>query len=216
MKPLKSELQDDETLRDLGRASVQIVHDIKNQLNGLKLYATFLRKRMEKSERPADELETMGKMIAGLERAAQDMNVLVRLGRPLELSRRPRTDLAQLVTAACQGRRVGAEAGAYEGEFDPALLSDALKSINEGARPAKGQAGEPEVRLRRGGAGGPPTAVVEWPGAAAVGGGENDLFNSFAGAESLRMALAARVIRAHGGEVEHEADTLRARLPLSK
>ena len=53
MKPLLSESQDQESLQALGRASVQIVHDLKNQLNGLKLYATFLRKRMEKSERPA-------------------------------------------------------------------------------------------------------------------------------------------------------------------
>src|ERR687893_419754 len=104
MKPLKSELQDDETLRALGSASVQIVHDLKNQLNGLKLYATFLRKRMEKGERPADELETIGKLIAGLERAATDMNALVRLGRPLELNRQPRTDLARLLAAAVEGQ----------------------------------------------------------------------------------------------------------------
>ena len=31
---------------------MQIVHDLKNQLNGLKLYATFLRRRIEKD--PAD------------------------------------------------------------------------------------------------------------------------------------------------------------------
>ena len=87
MKPLKTELQDAETLRDLGGASVQIVHDLKNQLNGLKLYATFLRKRMEKSERPADEQETISKLIAGLERARalfdvilQGLNRLLRVG----------------------------------------------------------------------------------------------------------------------------------------
>ena len=78
MKPLKTELQDTETLVELGSASVQVVHDLKNQLNGLKLYATFLRKRMEKAERPADELETIGKLIAGLERGAGDMTLLVR------------------------------------------------------------------------------------------------------------------------------------------
>jgi len=65
MKPLLSESEDNDTLRTLGQASVQIVHDLKNQLNGLKLYATFLRNRMEKSERPADELETINKLIAG-------------------------------------------------------------------------------------------------------------------------------------------------------
>ena len=39
---------------------MQIVHDLKNQLNGLKLYATFLRRRIEKNERPGDEQETIG------------------------------------------------------------------------------------------------------------------------------------------------------------
>ncbi len=76
---------------------MQIVHDLKNQINGLKLYATFLRKRMEKAERPADELETINKIMNGLERAAADMNTLVRFGRPLELQIQPRLDLARLL-----------------------------------------------------------------------------------------------------------------------
>ena len=76
MKPLLSESEDNRSLQALGRASVQIVHDLKNQLNGLKLYATFLRKRLEKGERPADELETVGKLIAGIDRTAADLSLL--------------------------------------------------------------------------------------------------------------------------------------------
>ena len=53
MKPILSQTEDKSTLQDLGRASIQIVHDLKNQLNGLKLYATFLRKRLEKSAKNA-------------------------------------------------------------------------------------------------------------------------------------------------------------------
>ena len=59
MKPLLSPLQDSNSLQTLGRASLQIVHDLKNQLNGLKLYATFLRKRMEKGSQPPDEMQTV-------------------------------------------------------------------------------------------------------------------------------------------------------------
>src|ERR671917_210872 len=106
MKPLKSELQDTETLRDLGSASVQIVHDLKNQLNGLKLYATFLRKRIEKAGRPEDELETIGKLIQGLERAASDMTTLVRLGRPVELRRQPGVKLSSLLAEVSNGTGV--------------------------------------------------------------------------------------------------------------
>jgi len=76
MKPLLSESEDKDTLWALGRASVQIVHDLKNQLNGLKLYATFLRKRLEKNERPTDELETVNKLIAGLDRTASDLSMI--------------------------------------------------------------------------------------------------------------------------------------------
>lgn len=211
MKPLKTELQDAETLRDLGSASVQIVHDLKNQLNGLKLYATFLRKRMEKAERPDDEQETVAKLISGLERAAGDMNVLVRFGRVIELRRQPGTDLARLVADAADGAQVETDGGPFEGDFDPVLLAEALKNITAGARvegAGNGDGGVTRVRLSGEGA----SAVVEWLVALAA---ESDPFRDLAGATGLRMALAARIVRAHGGEVSHEGGRIRARLPLS-
>jgi nitrogen fixation/metabolism regulation signal transduction histidine kinase len=216
MKPLKTELQDAETLRDLGSASVQIVHDLKNQLNGLKLYATFLRKRMEKSERPADELETVAKLILGLERAAADMTVLVRYGRALELRRQPETDLARLVADSTDGARVEADDGPFDGDFDPVLLAEALKNITEGARGEAAGEGSADVaattvRLRREGA----EAVVEWRDAVTAN-AEGDPFRALAGAAGLRLALAAKIIHAHGGEVSREGGMLRARLPLRK
>src|ERR1043165_1566488 len=109
MKPLISETQDIDALQELGRVSVQIVHDLKNQLNGLKLYATFLRKRMEKSERPSDEQETIAKLIAGLERAAGDMTTLVRLSLPLEL-RPQQADLAKILSGIGENIAVSFEA----------------------------------------------------------------------------------------------------------
>jgi signal transduction histidine kinase len=170
MKPLKTQAQDAETLRELGGASVQIIHDLKNQLNGLKLYATFLRKRLEKAERPADELDTLAKLIAGLERAAGDMTTLVRYGRGLEL--RPQSvDLARLVAEAADGAPFRNEAGLCEGEYDPMLLSEALKSITNGGRAAGAEASAAagveraaEVILRREADGPSAAAVVEWRG----------------------------------------------------
>ena len=212
MKPLKTELQDAETLRDLGSASVQIVHDLKNQLNGLKLYATFLRKLMEKAERPADEQETLAKLISGLERAAADMNVLVRFGRTLELRRQPGTDLARLLQDSADGAQVETDGGPFEGDFDPVLLAEALKNITAGAFGESAAAdGGARVRLSGDGSG----ALVEWhvPAAHADSDGE-DPFRSLAGAAGLRMALAAKIVRAHGGEVSKEGGRIRARLPL--
>jgi signal transduction histidine kinase len=193
------------------------MHDLKNQLNGLKLYATFLRKRMEKSERPADELETIAKLMAGLERAATDMTLLVRYGRPLELRRKPATNLARLLEAAADPAPVKADAGgAYEGDFDPALLSEALKNITTGGR-GETQATEDnttEIKLRREETAGAGVAVVEWRGIVAPD-DEDDPFQSFAGSGALRMALAAKIIRAHGGEVARDGGVISARLPLS-
>jgi signal transduction histidine kinase len=217
MKPLKSELQDEQTLRDLGSASVQIVHDLKNQLNGLKLYATFLRKRMEKSERPADELETISKLMSGLERAATDMTLLVRYGRPLELRRKPGTSLARLLEAAADPAPVKADAGgSYEGDFDPILLAEALKNITTGGRGEAQASGDDttEIKLRREETAGGGVAVVEWRGIVAPD-NEDDPFQSFAGGGGMRMALAARIIHAHGGEVASGGGVISARLPLS-
>jgi len=216
MKPLKSETQDLATLQELGRASVQIVHDLKNQLNGLKLYATFLRKRMEKAERPQDEQETIAKLIAGLERAASDMTTLVRMGRPLELRRQPQTDLVKILKGveAAEGVRVEAEAKELAGDFDVAAITEAFKTITSSALtlgPANETAG---LTIRLAPAAEGQSAVVEWRGVKAVNGG--DPFHSFAGSDGLRMSLAAKIIEAHGGATGFDAHTLRAELPLEQ
>ncbi|HYG11017.1 MAG TPA: hypothetical protein VD835_13795 [Pyrinomonadaceae bacterium] len=218
MKPIKATTHDTDALIELGRASVQIVHDLKNQVNGLKLYATFLRKRMEKSQRPADELETINKIMDGLERTAADMNTLVRFGRPLELQRRPRLDLAVLLAAATEGDFAAPmeDGGAYLGDFDAPLLSDALKSLHVSARALTAKDASTEINLHRqatGEDGATPSALIEWRGIKVA---DEDIFNSFNGGAGLRLALAARVIRAHGGAVEQASDALRVRLPLGK
>ena len=215
MKPIKANVSDTEALVDLGRASVQIIHDLKNQVNGLKLYATFLRKRMEKSERPIDELETIGKIMAGLERAAADMNMLVRFGRPLELQRQ-RLDLASLLTKAVEGELINTQDGSYVGDFDAATLAEAFKNLDAGARSLMMPEGmERNVSLRREETtAGMPMALIEWRGIKDTG--DADLFGSFNGATGLRLALAAKVIKAHEGTVEQEPNALRVRLPLRR
>lgn len=224
MKPLISDTQDLDALQELGRVSVQIVHDLKNQLNGLKLYATFLRKRMEKSERPADEQETILKLINGLERAAADMTALARYGRPVQLRRQPRVDLVKILTTISNSDALGQSSirlesalDSLEGEFDVASLTEALKTITAGA---SGMRGAPEERrellmhLRREeDNNGPTMAVIEWRGIKSIDG--IDPFHSFIGSDALRMSLAAKIIEAHGGEaVGASAGLLSVRLPI--
>lgn len=212
MKPLKSEIQNSEALQEIGRASVQIVHDLKNQLNGLKLYATFLRKRIEKSERPEDERETIMKLIAGLERAAADMTALVRFSRPLELKRQTRTDLVKILRGieASEGVPVEIETGELIGSFDVATLTEALRDITLSALDLRSTE---SISIRARAEGEANQALIEWLGLKISDG--DDPFHSFAGSGPVRMSLAAKIIEAHGGRVEHDHDALRVHLPLA-
>jgi len=225
MKPLLSESEDNDSLQSLGRASVQIVHDLKNQLNGFKLYATFLLKRIEKGERPADELETIKKLIAGIDRTAEDLSLLSEYGQPLTLKKEGATDLQQLlrgVVAQLNGSTsteaapivIDTEPAAVFGEVDRALLAEALMSISIGAvKLFKGgkKQGSLKVRLSSEQTGQRRDGIIDWHVLDSI---DHDPFHSFAGTDEIRMSLAARVIEAHGGAAERRNGYLRVRLPL--
>ena len=108
------------------------------------------------------------------------------------------------------------DASLYQGEFDLQALADAFKNITVGARTLsdKIEPGTVEIRVRHEENGNTPMAVIEWRGIKNKG--ATNLFHSFAGGDGLRLAFAAKVIKAHGGDVEQETDILRARLPLSR
>jgi signal transduction histidine kinase len=230
MKPLLSESEDNEALQALGRASVQIVHDLKNQLNGLKLYATFLRKRLEKSERPADELETVNKLIVGLDRAAADLGMIVEFGQPLVLKKQAGVDLDKMlrevavslnnqprVTGTLAGGIVvDAEPGPLVGEFDPVWLATALKSISLSAMKmtsSKTPAGLLKIHLKDEAIENTRNGVIEWPVADSS---DHDPFHSFAGSNEIRLSLAARIIEAHGGSAQRRNGALCVSLPLAQ
>jgi signal transduction histidine kinase len=228
MKPLLAESEDNDVLRALGRASVQIVHDLKNQLNSLKLYATFLRKRLEKSERPADELETVNKLIAGLDRTAADLGMIVEYGQPLALKKQAGTDLARIMREVAvslndrppaTGAPVGsivldAEPAPLLGEFDSVLLAAALKTISLGAMKMltnKTREGSLEIQVKGEALENRRDGVIEWRVSDSA---DHDPFHSFAGSNEIRLSLAAKVIEAHGGSAQRRDGALCVRLPL--
>jgi len=189
--------EESERLQDLGRASMQIVHDLKNQLNGLKLYATFLRRRIEKGERPADEQETIGKLINGLDRTADDLSTIVRYGQPVELKKQSGVEVEKLLRAASADSPIVVAPGAepVQGVLDPFKLADAFKWLCAGAlkhQQKEAPAGEISITTATGG----DQVRIEWSGLRQL---DHDPFRSFAGSDEIKLALAAKIIEAHGG-----------------
>jgi light-regulated signal transduction histidine kinase (bacteriophytochrome) len=219
MKTAMSRPEETERLQDLGRASMQIVHDLKNQLNGLKLYATFLRRRIEKNERPEDEQETVGKLINGLDRAAEDLSLIVRYGQPVELKKQPGFEVDKVLSSVCSSVDetnskivLKSDSEAVQGSFDHFKLTDALKWLCMGAlkhrQTDNDGAGEIAVttKLNDGG------ATIEWTGLRQL---DRDPFRSFAGSDEVKLALAAKIIEAHGGSAKFMDQKFVVELPLN-
>jgi len=211
--------EETERLQDLGRASMQIVHDLKNQLNGLKLYATFLRRRIEKSERPGDEQETVSKLINGLDRAAEDLSTIVRYGQPVELKKQPGFEVDKVLSSICSSVDETnskivwkSDSDAVQGSFDHFKLTDAFKWLCLGALKHRETdddgAGEILVTTKLGDS----RATIEWTGLRQL---DRDPFRSFAGSDEVKLALAAKIIEAHGGSAKYTDKKFVVELPLS-
>jgi signal transduction histidine kinase len=221
MKTAMSKPEETERLQDLGRASMQIVHDLKNQLNGLKLYATFLRRRIEKNERPEDEQETIHKLIGGLDRAAEDLSLIVRYGQPMELKRQAGFEIDKVLRTVCESLNqtssqilLSENSESVQGEFDHFKLTEALKWLSVGAikyRNSEDDGGAITVTVKAA-TNDPGRAVVEWSGLRQV---DHDPFRSFAGSDEIKLALAERVIQAHGGSAELIDKKFVVELPLA-
>jgi signal transduction histidine kinase len=194
---------------------MQIVHDLKNQLNGLKLYATFLRRRIEKGERPGDEQETIAKLIGGLDRAADDLATIVRYGQPVELKKQPGVEVDKVLRSVCSSvdeTMVWNEnSDAVHGSFDHFKLADAFKWLCSGAVKHRqvddGARITVTTKLDNSG-----QAVIEWAGLRQL---NHDPFRSFAGSDEVKLALAAKIIEAHGGSARFIDKKFVVELPLA-
>ena len=214
MKTAMSRPEETDRLQDLGRASMQIVHDLKNQLNGLKLYATFLRRRIEKGERPGDEQETIVKLIGGLDRAAEDLATIVRYGQPVELKKQSGVEVDKVLRSACSSvdEKIvcSTDSDAVQGNVDHFKLTDAFKWLCSGAlkhrQPDDGA--EITVSTRLDGN----NSVIEWAGLREL---DHDPFRSFAGSDEIKLALAAKIIEAHGGSAKFIDRKFVVELPLT-
>ena len=193
---------------------MQIVHDLKNQLNGLKLYATFLRRRIEKGDRPGDEQETIAKLIGGLDRAAEDLSTIVRYGQPVELKKQPGVEVDKVLRSACSTVDETivwkADSDAVQGSFDHFKLTDAFKWLCSGALKHRQADDGAEITVSTKLDGN--NSVIEWAGLRQL---DHDPFRSFAGSDEIKLALAAKIIEAHGGSAKFIDKKFVVELPLT-
>jgi len=197
---------------------MQIVHDLKNQLNGLKLYATFLRRRIEKNERPGDEQETIAKLISGLDRTADDLSTIVRYGQPVELKKQAGVELDKVLRAVCAtfneaGSSIVLKNGSdgIQGNLDLFKITDAFKWLCAGAmkhRQSEDNVGDVTVSASTDGN----RAVIEWSGLREL---DHDPFRAFAGSDEIKLALAAKIVEAHGGSAKFIDRKFVVELPLA-
>src|SRR5215831_14729824 len=225
MQTAPAKTPDAGVLEDLGRATLQIVHDLKNQLNGLKLYATFLRKRLDREDQPSDERETLGKLIAGLDRAAKDLTALVRYARPMDLRPQSNVDLRRIVSsviADAAERETGGlpkmeitahiDGDSFSGEFDSAALTEAIKAITDDVRSTISPKAPGPVSISLSRAAETEAAALEWRGPNF--GNRGGALSTTNNCGTIHVELARKIIEAHGGTVICDQDVIRVQLPL--
>jgi len=209
---------DAKALEDLGRATLRIVHDLKNQLNGLKLYATYLRKRLDRDENAKTERETVEKLVAGLDHAAKEMAALVRYAQPLDLRRQPKSDLRAIAHSAVHdptyrvsGPLVAASTTddneRLTGAFDPHAVAEAFSALTREALARRAGDATVTLKLERLSSEHVPLALVQWGGLAKQSSGSSP---------GIHAAFAKRIIEAHGGVVDFDNEAINVKLPLSE
>ncbi|MFS8085063.1 MAG: hypothetical protein ACMG6H_05485, partial [Acidobacteriota bacterium] len=95
-------------------------------------------------------------------------------------------------------------------------LTDAFDAITDEAIGSVPQSDVDKISLHVSLAGTPssPNVMLEWRGVKP--GNRNRTLNLFHDQATVHMALAAKIIEAHEGRIEHAADAIRVWLPLSE
>ncbi|MDX2033315.1 MAG: HAMP domain-containing sensor histidine kinase [Blastocatellia bacterium] len=202
--------EDDAMLRETGRLTSRLIHDFKNQLGGMKLYATFLKKRFAEN---AEGVEVAEKIIQGLNEMAEQAAWVSKLTRPIEV-RRENGDLAQFVEMVLSSLKAQAAAKTVEigmetasepmpFRFDLQQMQVALSSILVRAIDVSPAGAEIRVRLRRA----DEAIRIEIPDAGETLDAErlrgffDFLTHERLNRTSLGLAFAKRILELHGGEV---------------
>jgi len=197
-------------LAEIGRATNRLIHDFKNQMSGLKLYAAYLKRRF--ADQP-EGLEIAEKIIHSLNEMTENASLITRLTRPLEL-KLVEEDLVALVKQTLDEFQPQAAARDVKvvAEFDPAnarlpldsqQMRMALHILLVRLAELSPAGGSVRVSLRPGGG---QVQLSISGGGETLGEQQRQTFFDFLTHErlnqtSLRLALARRIIELHGGMV---------------
>lgn len=82
---LTAETVDQTEMVEMGRTTIRLIHDFKNQMGGIKLYAAYLKKRFAANPDVAEGLEIADKIVHTLNEMAENASLVVKLSRPVDL-----------------------------------------------------------------------------------------------------------------------------------
>ena len=212
LNPVSASAREQEALLEVGRATNRLIHDFKNQMSGLKLYAAYLKKRFAGREDLAEGLEIADKIVQSLNEMTENSALIGKLTRPVEV-RLLKEDLPTLVQQVIQSlssqtaaRRVEivSSGDAVYLPLDSQQMQSALKSLLTQAVDASPEGGTVTTAWRLDGN----QALLsisddgETPSEQQRQRFFDFLTNERLNKTSLGLALARRIIEAHGGTVE--------------
>jgi signal transduction histidine kinase len=192
-------------LEMLGRMAANLAHEIRNPLAGIQLYASMLKRDLEKDGDKVRVLDRILGAIGGLESLVEDM---LAFGRDLDPKKRrqpfgPIIDAAlDLLRGVIEEKRVTVtiRTGDAEAEMDGDMMQRVFLNIVGNAVQAVGpggrltiEAGDRSIRFTDDGPGIPPEILEK-------------LFTPFLTSKTkgtgLGLAIAHKIVEAHGGTIE--------------
>lgn len=209
-------------LAEVGRATARLIHDFKNQLGGLKLYAAYLKKRFAAHPDLAEGLEIVDKITQSINEMTENANLIGKLTRPIELTLLE-TDFCSLVKQVVDRhqqriaeRGLNVETNLVEDstalqrvKLDSQQMLQAVDALVYRAVNVSRENGRMQVNLRNGDGEARLSIVNE---SEALSDEQRESLFSIVGSErmnkmSLNLVLARLIVEAHGGQLAAMAAT---------
>ncbi|HMV50925.1 MAG TPA: ATP-binding protein [Blastocatellia bacterium] len=210
--PLPKTAREQQALLEVGRATNRLLHDFKNQMSGLKLYAAYLKKRFAGREDLTEGLEIADKIVQSLNEMTENAALIGKLTRPVDVKMSD-ADLPALVQqvvqnllpqSAARGVEIVLNSAPLRLPLDLQQMTLALKSLLAQAVDASPAGGTVTVTLQ---ASGNQTLLSISDAGDTLSEQQRQSFFDFLTNErlnrsSLGLALARRILEAHGGTAE--------------